>query len=59
MREQIQARLEVLRGELETGQTELEKVERQRTYLCGVTVNRHTPPSGQRRRELECTSATI
>jgi hypothetical protein len=33
MREQIQARLEVLRGELETGQTELEKVERQRTYV--------------------------
>ena len=33
MREQIQARLEVLKGELEKGQTELEKVERQRTYL--------------------------
>ena len=33
VQEQIQARLEVLRGELETGQTQLEKVERQRTYL--------------------------
>jgi hypothetical protein len=33
MREQTQARLEVLKGELEKGQTELEKVERQRTYL--------------------------
>ena len=33
MQKQIQARLKVLRGELETGQMELEKVERQRTQL--------------------------
>src|SRR5829696_6276754 len=33
MGEQVQARLELLRGELGTGQTELEKVERQRTHL--------------------------
>ena len=33
MQEQIKARLEELRKELEVGQTELEKVERQRTYL--------------------------
>lgn len=33
MREQVQMRLEVLKKELETGQAELEKVERQRTYL--------------------------
>jgi uncharacterized protein (DUF3084 family) len=33
MREQIQARLEVLKKELETGQAELQKVEAQRTYL--------------------------
>ena len=33
MREQTQARLELLRKEFETGQAELERVERQRTYL--------------------------
>jgi predicted nuclease with TOPRIM domain len=33
MREQIQARLEALKKELETGQAELQKVEMQRTYL--------------------------
>jgi len=33
MREQIQARLEDLKKELETGQAELQKVEMQRTYL--------------------------
>jgi hypothetical protein len=33
MREQLQTRLEALRKEFETGQAELEKVERQRTYL--------------------------
>jgi hypothetical protein len=33
MQEQIQARLEELRKELETGQAELQKVEMQRTYL--------------------------
>jgi chaperonin cofactor prefoldin len=33
MREQIQARLEELKKELETGQAELQKVEMQRTYL--------------------------
>jgi peroxiredoxin len=33
MREQMQTRLEALRKEFETGQVELEKVERQRTYL--------------------------
>jgi predicted nuclease with TOPRIM domain len=33
MREEIQARLEELKKELETGQAELQKVERQRTYL--------------------------
>ena len=33
MREQIQARLEVLRGEVEKGQAKLEVVERQRAYL--------------------------
>jgi hypothetical protein len=33
MREQIQARLEALKKELETGQAELQKVEVQRTYL--------------------------
>jgi hypothetical protein len=33
MREQIQARLEALKKELETGQAELQKVELQRTYL--------------------------
>jgi hypothetical protein len=31
--EQIQARLEMLKQELETGQAELQKVEAQRTYL--------------------------
>src|SRR5215216_1721739 len=33
VREQIQARLEALKKELETGQVELQKVEAQRTYL--------------------------
>jgi predicted nuclease with TOPRIM domain len=33
MREQMQARLEELRKELEAGQAELQKVEMQRTYL--------------------------
>jgi predicted nuclease with TOPRIM domain len=33
MQEQIQARLEELKKELETGQAELQKVEMQRTYL--------------------------
>jgi hypothetical protein len=33
MREQIQARLEELRKELEAGQAELQKVEMQRTFL--------------------------
>lgn len=33
MREQMQTRLEALKEELEAGQAELEKVERQRTYL--------------------------
>lgn len=33
MREQMQARLEMLRKELEKGQVELQKVESQRTYL--------------------------
>jgi hypothetical protein len=33
MREQIQARLEELKKELETGHAELQKVEMQRTYL--------------------------
>jgi hypothetical protein len=33
MREQIQARLEQLKKELETGQAELQKVEMQRAYL--------------------------
>jgi predicted nuclease with TOPRIM domain len=33
MREQIQARLEALKNELENGQAELQKVEAQRTYL--------------------------
>ena len=33
MRGQLQIRLEALRKEFETGQAELEKVERQRTYL--------------------------
>jgi hypothetical protein len=33
MREQIQARLQELKKELETGQAELQKVEMQRTYL--------------------------
>jgi hypothetical protein len=33
MREQIQARLEELKKELETGQAELRQVEMQRTYL--------------------------
>jgi predicted nuclease with TOPRIM domain len=33
MREEIQARLEELKKELETGRAELQKVEMQRTYL--------------------------
>ena len=33
MREQMQARLEVLKQEFEAGETELEKVEKQRAYL--------------------------
>jgi hypothetical protein len=33
MREQMQARLQALKKELETGQAELQKVEMQRTYL--------------------------
>jgi predicted nuclease with TOPRIM domain len=33
MREQIQARLEELKKELETGQAELQKVEMRQTYL--------------------------
>jgi ABC-type transporter Mla subunit MlaD len=33
MREQIQARLQALKQELEKGQAELQKVEAQRTYL--------------------------
>lgn len=33
MREQLQMRLEVLKKELETGQAELEKLEKQRAYL--------------------------
>ncbi len=33
MREHMQARLELLRKELEKGQVELQKVESQRTYL--------------------------
>jgi predicted nuclease with TOPRIM domain len=33
MRQQIQARLEELKKELEAGQAELQKVEMQRTYL--------------------------
>jgi uncharacterized protein with von Willebrand factor type A (vWA) domain len=33
MREQLQARLETLKKEFEAGEVELEKVEKQRTYL--------------------------
>jgi hypothetical protein len=33
MRDRIQTRLEALKKDFETGQAELEKVERQRTYL--------------------------
>lgn len=33
MQEQIQARIDVLKQEFQTGQAELEKIERQRTYL--------------------------
>lgn len=33
MREQMQTRLEALKKELETGQSALEKIEQQRTYL--------------------------
>jgi prefoldin subunit 5 len=33
MREQMQARLEALRKELETGQAEFETIERRQTYL--------------------------
>lgn len=33
MREQMQARLKVLKQEVETGETELAKVEKQREYL--------------------------
>jgi predicted nuclease with TOPRIM domain len=33
MREQVQARLEELKKELETGQAQLQQVEMQRTYL--------------------------
>ncbi len=33
LREQMQARLEALRREFETGQTELQRVEAQRAYL--------------------------
>ena len=33
IRDQIQAKLEALKKELETGQAELQKVEMQRTYL--------------------------
>lgn len=33
MREQLQARLEALRHEFETGHVELEKLERQRTHI--------------------------
>ena len=33
MREQVKARLEALKKELETGQAELQKVEMQQTYL--------------------------
>jgi hypothetical protein len=33
MREQAQMRLEVLKKELETGQAELERIEKQRAYL--------------------------
>lgn len=33
MHEQLQTRLEELKKEFETGQIELEKIERQRTYL--------------------------
>jgi len=33
MREQMQARLEELKKEFETGQSELDKVEKQRAYL--------------------------
>ena len=33
MRERIQARLDELKAEFETGQAELQKLERQRTYL--------------------------
>jgi predicted nuclease with TOPRIM domain len=39
MREQMQARLEVLKSELETGEAELAKVEKQRAYL-GETIVR-------------------
>jgi predicted nuclease with TOPRIM domain len=38
MREEIQARLEALKKELETGQTELQKVEVRRTYLHETTL---------------------
>jgi hypothetical protein len=38
MQEQIQARLEELRKEFETGQVELGKVERQRAYLHDTVV---------------------
>jgi hypothetical protein len=38
VQEQIQARLEALRKELETGQAELQKVEAQRTYLHETTL---------------------
>jgi hypothetical protein len=33
LREQMQNRLQILRNEFETGQAELERVDRQRTYL--------------------------
>jgi hypothetical protein len=38
MREQIQARIEALKRELETGQAALENVERQRAYLRETTL---------------------
>jgi hypothetical protein len=38
MREEIQARLEALKKELETGQAELQKVEVRRTYLHETTL---------------------
>jgi hypothetical protein len=38
MREQIQNRIDALRKELETGHAELEKVERQRTYVRETTL---------------------